>query len=410
MIFLGRRLLPDRTPAERLEEMDDLDLIDLYRLGERLFRARIPTGSPLIGKALSESGLRQDFELSVIGLERREKAILAPPSDTVLRRGDMLLLEGMVDHLEWAQVSGHLDVQPEVGVHDRELQSEAIGIAEVLLSPRSSQVSKNLADMQFREKYNLTVLAILRDGNPYRTGLADMRLRLGDTLLVQGPRQSIRILQREPDFVVLSDIGVGETIRSKKAPLAVVIMAIMLGTVVIGWLPIAAAALLAGMLMVLSGCLSMDEAYQSIEWKAVFLVAGTLPLGIAMEKTGTAEFLAGLMLDTIGGLGPMALFAGFYIMTNVLTQFMSNAASTVLIAPIAIGTAQQVGSDPHALLMAVAVAASAGFLTPVAHQSNVLVMGPGGYRFGDYFKVGLPLNILVFIVALIIVPLFWPWP
>jgi di/tricarboxylate transporter len=410
MLILGLRLLPDRTPAERLERMEDVDLVGLYRLGERLFRARIPAGSPLIGKTLAESELRQQYELSVIGLERRNEEILAPPSDTVLRRGDMLLLEGMVDHLEWAQASGRLDVQPEVGVHDKELQSEAIGIAEVLLSPRSSQVGKSLTDMQFREKYNLTVLAILRDGNPYRTGLADLRLRLGDTLLVQGPRQNIRVLQREVDFVVLSDVDVVETIRSKKAPIAVAIMAVMLGTVLVGWLPIAAAALLAGILMVLTGCLTMDEAYQSIEWKAVFLVAGTLPLGIAMEKTGTAEFLARLMYDAIGGLGPMALFAGFYILTNVLTQFMSNAASTVLIAPIAIDAAYQAGSEPHALLMAVAVAASAGFLTPVAHQSNVLVMGPGGYRFSDYFKVGLPLNILVFLVALLIVPLIWPWP
>jgi di/tricarboxylate transporter len=184
----------------------------------------------------------------------------------------------------------------------------------------------------------------------------------------------------------------------------------MLVPVLVGWLPIMAAALLAGVLMVLTGCLTMDEAYQSIEWKAVFLVAGTLPLGIAMEKTGTAELLAGMMVNTVGGLGPMALLAGFYVLTNLLTQFMSNAASTVLIAPIAIDAAVQIGSEPYALLMAVAVAASAGFLTPVAHQSNVLVMGPGGYRFGDYFKVGLPLDLLVCAVTLLVVPLVWPWP
>jgi len=228
--------------------------------------------------------------------------------------------------------------------------------------------------------------------------------------LVQGARQNIRILQREPDFVVLGDMADDEIARTNKAPLAVGILVVMLVPVMAGWLPITAAALLAGVLMVITGCLTMDEAYQSVEWKAVFLVAGTLPLGIAMEKTGTAELLAGLMVDTISGFGPMALLAGFYIMTNLLTQFMSNAASTVLIAPIAIGAAKQIGSDPHALLMAVAVAASAGFLTPVAHQSNVLVMGPGGYRFGDYVKAGLPLNLLTFIIVLALVPLLWPWP
>ena len=294
--------------------------------------------------------------------------------------------------------------------YDGDLQSEVVGITEVILSPHSRLPGSTLADIQFRDKYNLTVLAILRDGQPHRTGLADMPLRFGDTLLVQGPRAKIGILQRELDFVVLGDVQDGVDVRSRKAPLAVGIVAIMLVSVIAGWLPIAAAALLAGVLMVLTGCLTMDEAYFSIEWKAVFLVAGTLPLGIALEQTGTADLLAGLVVGAVGPFGPMALMAGFYILTNLLTQFMSNAASTVLIAPIAINAAQGMGSEPYALLMAVAIAASAGFLTPVAHQSNVLIMGPGGYRFGDYVKVGLPLNILVFAAAMIVVPIFWPWP
>jgi di/tricarboxylate transporter len=412
MILFGWRLLPDRSPAERLAAVagPDEELVDLYRLGERLFRARVPFGSPLIGQTLAESGLRQDFDISVISLERPDGSRVAPGKDMVLRRGDMLLVEGMVDHIAWAEATGLLDLQPEIGVEDRDLQSGAVGIAEVLLSPHSRLVGQTLADIQFREKYNLNVLAILREGQPYRTGLVDLPLRFGDTLLVQGPRQNFRILQREIDYVVLGDVEDGRVTRTQKAPLALGILVVMLVPVIAGWLPITAAALLAGVLMVLTGCLTMDEAYQSIEWKAVFLVAGTLPLGIAMAKTGTADFLAGLMVETVGGLGPIALLAGFYILTNLLTQFMSNAASTVLIAPIAIDAAQRVGSDPHALLMAVAVGASAGFLTPVAHQSNVLVMGPGGYRFGDYLKSGLPLNLLTFAIVLVVVPLVWPWP
>jgi di/tricarboxylate transporter len=412
VVLVGRRLLPVRSQAERLATVagPDADLVDLYNLDERLFRARVPASSPLIGLKLAESGLRQDFELSVIGLERHSKTILAPPRDTVLERGDVLLIEGMVDNLVWAETAGHLDVQPEVSVDDRDLQSEMVGIAEVLLSPHSRLAGETLSDIHFREKFNVSVLAILRDGRPRRTGLVDLPLRFGDTLLVQGPRQNIRVLQRESDFVVLGDIAAPPAIRARKAPLAVGLLLVMLVPVIAGWLPITASALLAGILMVITGCLTMDEAYQSIEWKAVFLVAGTLPLGIAMEKTGTAQFLAGMLVDAVGGLGPMALLAGFYIVTNILTQFMSNAASTVLIAPIAINAAQQIGSEPHALLMAVAVAASAGFLTPVAHQSNVLVMGPGGYRFGDYFKVGLPLDLVVFAVAMVVLPLVWSWP
>jgi di/tricarboxylate transporter len=410
MAFVGLRTLPEQTEAEKLASAagPHVDLIDSYRLGERLFRARIPAGSLLIGQRLAETSLRQDFELTVIGLERQGRINLILEKDMILQRGDVLLIEGMVDNLAWAEAAGRLDVQPEIGVEDRDLQSEVVGIAEVLLSPRSGLVGKSLADIQFREKYSLTVLAILRDGRPLRTGLVDLPLRFGDTLLVQGPRQKIRILQREPDFVVMGDVEVAPVVRARKAPLAIGLLLLMLVPVIAGWLPIAASALLAGILMVITGCLTMDEAYQSIEWKAVFLVAGTLPLGIAMEKTGTAQYLASFLVNTLGSLGPLALLAGFYVLTNLLTQFMSNAASTMLIAPIAIGASRQIGSEPYALLMTVAVAASAGFLTPVAHQSNVLVMGPGGYRFADYFKAGLPLDLLTFGTTLLIVPLIWP--
>ena len=411
MAFIGLRRLPEQTAVEIMASTGEhVDLVDSYRLGERLFRARIPAGSRLVGQRLAESGLREEFELTVIGLERRGKLALGLDKDTVLQRGDVLLIEGMVDNLAWAEATGWVDVQPEVGVEDHDLQSEVVGIAEVLLSPRSGLVGKTLAEILFREKYSLTVLAILRDGRPRRTGLVDLPLRFGDTLLVQGPRQKIRILQREPDFVVMGDVEVAPMVRARKAPVAIGLLVLMLVPVIAGWLPIAASALLAGILMVITGCLTMDEAYQSIEWKAVFLVAGTLPLGIAMQETGTAEYLAGFLVDTLGGLHPLALLAGFFILTNVLTQFMSNAASTMLIAPIAIGAAQQIGSEPYALLMTIAVAASAGFLTPVAHQSNVLVMGPGGYRFGDYFKSGLPLDFIAFVVTVLIVPLIWPWP
>ena len=412
MALVGLRTLPEQTEAEKLASAagPSVDLVDSYRLGERLFRARIPTRSPLIGQKLAETTLRQDYELTVIGLDRQGQIYRLLEKDMVLQRGDVLLIEGLVDNLSWAEAAGWLDVQPEIGVKDRDLQSEVVGIAEVLMAPRSALVGKTLAEIQFREKFSLTVLAILRDGRPRRTGLAELPLRFGDTLLVQGPRQKIRVLQREPDFVVLGDIEVAPLIRGRKAPIAIGLLVLMLVPVIAGWLPIAASALLAGVLMVITGCLTMDEAYQSIEWKAVFLVAGTLPLGIAMEKTGTAQFLAGFLVDALGSLGPLALLAGFYILTNMLTQFMSNAASTMLIAPIAIGAAQQTGSEPYALLMTVAVAASAGFLTPVAHQSNVLVMGPGGYRFADYFKSGLPLDLLAFASTLLIVPLIWPLP
>ncbi len=219
MVFVGYRLLPDHTPAERLAPAAgaEEELVDLYQLGERLFRARVPVGSPLIGKTLAESGLRQDFELSIIGLQRRGSN--ADMHQTMTWRfdgGTSSLWRAWWTTWHGPKIAHLLEVQPEVGVHDRDLQSEAVGMAEALLSPRSRLVGKTLDDLRFREHFGLSVIAILRDGRPRRTGLALMPLRFGDTLLVQGSRQNIVILQRDPDFVVLGDAEPEPTVRVKK--------------------------------------------------------------------------------------------------------------------------------------------------------------------------------------------------
>jgi di/tricarboxylate transporter len=185
-------------------------------------------------------------------------------------------------------------------------------------------------------------------------------------------------------------------------------MVAVVGIVLLGWLPIAIAAVIGGSLMILTGCISMEEAYHDIDWRAVFLIAGMVPLGIAMQTTGTADFLANLVVDLVGDYGIMAVLAGLFLMTSLASQFMPNAIVTVLMAPIAINTANSLQASPYALMMAIAVAASAAFLSPVGHPANILVMGPGGYRFSDYIRVGLPLTIIVMIVALVTIPIFWP--
>jgi di/tricarboxylate transporter len=190
--------------------------------------------------------------------------------------------------------------------------------------------------------------------------------------------------------------------------LAAIIMGLVLLPVILGWLPIAIAAVVGATLMVMAGCLIMDEAYRAIEWKAVFLIAGMLPLGIAMEQSGAARFAATGMVAALGGLGPRVIMAGLFVLTSLATQVMPNPAVTVLMAPIAINTAADLSLSPYALMMVVAVAASASFLSPVAHPANVLIMGPGGYRFADYLKVGIPLTLVVLAVTLLVLPWFWP--
>jgi di/tricarboxylate transporter len=235
-----------------------------------------------------------------------------------------------------------------------------------------------------------------------------MALRFGDALLIYGLRSKMNILGQEPDFIVLAEEA-QEAPRLSKAPIAVAIMAGVLLTVLIGWLPIAIAAIIGGTLMVLTGCLTMEEAYRYIEWPAVFLIAAMLPLGIAMQTSGTAEYLTNSMIGLIGDAGPLAVLGGLFILSVLASQVMPNAAVVVLMAPIAITAAGDMSVSPYTFMMGIAIAASASFMSPISHPANILVMGPGGYHFSDYVKVGLPLTLIVLLIVLLVLPLVWPF-
>jgi di/tricarboxylate transporter len=245
-----------------------------------------------------------------------------------------------------------------------------------------------------------------REGNTIREGLADLPLRFGDALLLMGQRAKLAILRTEPDFIVLEeDIARIET--PGKAILAVVLTTASIVLAALNILPIAEATFTAATLMILFGCLSMEDAYKSIEWKTIFLIAGMIPLGLAMGTTGTADFLGGLLVSSLGQFGPLAVAGGIFLITMLLTQVMSGQATAVVLAPIAIATAQSIGVDPRGLAMAVAMGCSTAFLTPFGHPANMLVMGPGGYTVKDYARVGLPLTVILFILLLITLPIFW---
>ncbi len=234
-----------------------------------------------------------------------------------------------------------------------------------------------------------------------------MPLHPGDVLLVQGRREQLDLLRSDPNFLLLEPVHL-DTRRTEKMPLALVNVAAMLLTATTGWLHISVAAVIAAILLIMLGVLTIDEAYQSIDWQSVFLIAGMLPLGIAMESTGAAKFLADTIMEWMAALGPMAMLAGIYILTAALTQTMSNAAAAVLLAPIAINIALDLNADPRPFLMTVVVAASTSFLTPIAHQSNILVFGAGGYKFTDFVKVGVALTIIYLVVVVTVLPYIWP--
>ena len=287
------------------------------------------------------------------------------------------------------------------------LQSDQVGLTEVVLSPHTTLDGKTLRDLHFREKFGLSVIAVWRGGRPYRSHLRDMQLRFGDALLLHGPRDSFKVLGAEPDFLVLTEEA-QQAPRIEKAPLALLILFAFLTSVILGFLPIALAAVIGATVMVLTGVLSMEEAYRYIDWKSVFLIAGMLPLGIALQQTGAAELIAQGLLDAAGKLGSFGIMGGLFLLTALTSQIMPNAAVTVLMTPIAISASMELGISPLPFAMIVAISASSSFLTPVAHPTNSLVMGPGGYRVTDFVKVGVPLTIVILLITLLILPFVWP--
>jgi di/tricarboxylate transporter len=382
--------------------------VNTYDLEERLTIIRIPPASNLIGKMLGKSRLAEAIGLTVLGIRREEQAMLMPTPDMEFHAEDRLLVKGRVEeNLAAIQGLQALEIKPNGEPSLQFLETESIGFLEAVVSPRAQITGKSLRQLNFRERFGITVLAILREGRSYRTDLNNMPLRFGDALLLFGPREKLKLFAREPDFLVLEE-EIKDPPRIKKAPLSVLIMAGVVVSVLIGWLPISIAAVVGGTLMVLAGCLNMNEAYRSIEWRAVFLIAGMLPLGIAMENSGAARFLAEGVVGLVGAYGPMAVAGGLFVLGVLTSQVMPNPVVTVLLAPIAIKTAGTLGVSPFALVMAVAVAASASFLSPVGHPANVLIMGPGGYGFRDFIRVGFPLTIVILIVTLLLLPVFWP--
>jgi len=408
LLVQGTRLRLDALQSESDFLPSSVGTAQEYSLEERLVAMRIPEESSLVNKTLVESRLGDAYGVGVLGIVRNGVTLLIPDPDKPLAAGDRLLVKVRPDDLDTLAGLQNLEIEQGPTPSLDELESEHVGLVDIALSPRTTLAGKTLRQIHFRDKYGLSVLAIWREGRAYRSNLRDIALRFGDALLLYGPRERLRMLGTERDFLVLTEAA-QEAPRLNKAPLALLIMAAVLVPVILDLIPIAIAAVAGVVLMVLTRCLSMDEAYQAIEWKAVFLIAGMLSLGIAMEQTGAASFLAEGMVNLVGGLGPLAVTAGLFLLAALASQVMPNPAVAVLLAPVALNTASDLGISPYPLMMAVAVSASAAFLSPVGHSANILVMGPGGYRFVDYIKVGIPLTLVVLVVVLLVLPIFWPF-
>ena len=399
MVFIGRKLLPIRQAPGEEEATKDLR--------KYISEVRVMPDSRLAGQSLFDTRLGADYDMTVIAIIRDDLEIISLDRDTCIEPEDILLLEGNVENLIRAKDDLGFALETEPHIQVDELDDEVAHVVEATLAPRSAMVGRSLRSINFRDRYGFNVLAIYRQGEVITQRLQSVELQFGDALLLQGARHRLARLNAKNDFLVLEPVNISSR-RRRKMPIAIALMLLVIGLVLFGDFYISTAMVIGAVAMVLTGCLTMDEAYQSIDWRTVFLVAGMLPLGMAMESTGTARYLADILLNVVGGLGPMAVLGGIYLMAALITQPMSNAAAIVLVVPIALDTAMGLGANHLTFTLAVVIGAATSFLTPVGHKANVLVFGPGGYKFFDYTRVGVLLTVFLFIATMIALPILFP--
>jgi di/tricarboxylate transporter len=405
MLWLGPRLLPRRDPAGQIARTRRLqtELAQVYHLREGLSQLQVIPGSSLAGQTLAQGGWGQALGLTVLSISHQGRTRLAPGRDTRVEEGDYLIVEGIPSADQLHDLGLRLRAEHEL--HEP-LDTEDVPLIEVILAPRAEVEGKTLKAIHFRERYGIQVVAMWREGLVLQQGVADRSLRFGDTMLMQGPRERIDLLRLDPNFLVLTQEA-DTRLPSHRAVTAVLILVLSLALAAVGIAPIGIAALAGAVAMLLTGCLSMEEAYRSIEWKAIFMIAGMLPLSIALQATGTAAVLGQALIDLTGFMGSLATAAVLLLGTMGLSLLMGGQTSAIIMAPVAIQAASLSGADPHAMAMGVAIGCSLAFLSPLGHPANMLVMGPGGYTFRDYIRLGAPLSLVCFAVAL--AGLHWIW-
>ena len=407
MVLLGRKLLPDQSPAERLvKDEGSADLLSTYQVSERLVRAKVCTGGSLDGVMLAKSNLRDKYHLNVIAVQRNKQIVLVN-AKTALKGGDILLIMARPEDSVPESLKEMLEIVPSGEWQRDYLSTPDLMLIEAAIAPRSLLATQTLRDLHFEQKFDAKVLAIWRRGRSIRTRLSDLPLEFGDGFLLQGTEKSLRLLQTEPGLILLAESA--PSVRmTKRNWLTTIIMFATLTLAVIFPVLIAEIMLTGAVAMVLIGTMNMDQAYRAIDWRSIVLVAGMLPVGVALNKTGASDFLANGLLSMLGSADHRVLLAGFVLLSVALTQVINGAAAVAVVAPIAITTAQQVGLEPRSIAMAVALASSMAFMSPLGHSVNVMVMGAGGYSFRDYARVGIPLTIILVVILLLLLPVMMP--
>ncbi|MFN2500405.1 MAG: SLC13 family permease [Pyrinomonadaceae bacterium] len=403
MLFAGRTMLPSRGGEDSLAEQ--------YQIREYISELIVLPDSPLVGKTLGEANLNTELDLNVIGIIRKGSNVTAPTAKERIQRRDSLIVEGTITDLLRVKEKAGLEIKPDFYLSDGQLEGDEIELFEAMVLRDSRLIGQTLKSHGFRERYNLTVLAINRHGRTFVNKLSSVPIIFGDVLLLQGKRVGIEPLVNANELMILEDISeVNPRINKRKWAVAafVLFLGLSLSKIIVGVdVPLVIAVLCGVMLLLATRTVRHNEIYSMIDFRLLVLIACMMSFGVAMENTGADKFLAAVINEYLGEFGPMAVLAGFFLLTVALTQPMSNQAAALVVLPIAIKSAVALGVNPRTFIMAVTYAASFSFITPL-EPACVLVYTPGRYRFMDFVKVGTIMTVIVFVVSVSLVPIFWP--
>lgn len=397
MYFIGRHWIPERAQSG--------SLLEGFGVRSYLTEVIVLPESPLIGKTLAESGWGRDLDLTVLSIVRQQQK-LDPAHDTVILGGDILLVEGAHSEVMKVKDTAGIEIRPDLKHSDPNLSSEDSLLVEAIVVPNSPLIGRTLRGVHFRERFGVQVLGLNRHGKNLLSKLSHISLRVGDVMLIQGSKHRLSLLQHERAFSILGAVEEKRPDRARAWRTGIIFVA-ALTLATFNVLPLAVATLLGAFSVFITRCITPSDAYREVEWRAVILIGCMLGLGEAMSATGTAKYLATQLASSISGLNPLWLLGGFFILTVALTQPMSNQAAAAVILPIALATAVEMGLNPRTFAMMIAVAASCSYLTPL-EPACLMVYGPGRYKFFDFFRVGAPLVIILFAIAMWLVPKQWP--
>ena len=396
---VGHWLLPVRK--------GEADQVDKYRLVDYLAELQVTEKSPLVGKTWEQSKIGDEAKVELTNLLRGTKAVTRPVR-TKIKVDDILLLHGDIARIMEMEGRYGLKVLKDAKVKDKELSSHNMKLSEVLIPPGSILIGRTLSDAAFFRRYGLNALAIQRRGRTLRERLADTELKENDTILLQGHKDDIAHIMNSPNAIVTNELT-DLYLRKNRALMALAVLLAVVVLTTLNIMPVMLAAILGAVALVVTNCLTIEEAYQAIDWKIIFLLAGVLPIGLAIEDSGMALWIAHNVLQPMAGSGPVLVLAVFYLLTAVLTEAISNNAAAAILAPIAFSTAIAMDIDPRPLFVAITFAASTSFATPIGYKTNTMIYSPGGYHFTDFTKVGVPLILIFWGLSTLLIPLIWPF-